>query len=640
MFQKLTVLQRITAGFTTIVVLLALTLVTAFFFHFNQTTLKTEQELLSSVSDAIRYEISNRTELAAAIATSIADTPSIRRAFIRGDRNALNAQTADIFQTLKRDYGVKQFQFHTPDAHSFFRVHKPVKYGDDLSSFRHTVVEANQTGKTIQGIEIGVAGLGLRGVVPIKEGSRVFGTVEIGMALDETYFETLKSTHHIDLALYVPKGDSFERTQSTTVDEYTDNTALQLALAEEPQLKIHETADQSIWSFSSAVRDYSGKPIAVLEVIKDNSEILAAQKNVLTQVLLIGGIAVLLASAIAYLIALGISRPLGAEPRELATVARAVADGNLNLRPVAGRRGAVGVYRDLQDMSNQLRKLVESVKSSASQVEDEASSLAGSAEDLNKRTKQQAIALLQTSTSMQELMTTVKATAGNAQEAADLSDKVDSQAKTGEHAVYDIVKAMAEINDSSNRATEIIGTIDEIAFQTNLLALNAAVEAARAGDKGRGFAVVANEVRSLAQRSAAAAQEIKTLIEDSVNKVNVGSGLVDNAGTTLNEIVASIGELSSVVDTIAGENRTQTENLEQISFALQSIESSTEANTSLASSTAKSAGFLGEEAKTLSSKMDYFQLDQQASGSSVATDEKNQNARAAFTQDQQFAWNT
>lgn len=358
----------------------------------------------------------------------------------------------------------------------------------------------------------------------------------------------------------------------------------------------------------------------------------------ISQVILISGIAVLLASAFAYLIALSISRPLGAEPHELATVARSVAKGDLDVQFSSKRKKTGGVYRDLQEMMTQLRVLVESVKNSASQVEEEAASLAHSSENLNKRTKQQAVALLQTSASMQDLTKAVKTTAGNAEEAAELSDKVDLQAKSGEHAVNNVVTAMAEINASSNRATEIIGTIDEIAFQTNLLALNAAVEAARAGDKGRGFAVVANEVRNLAQRSADAAHEIKKLIDDSVSKVNSGSELVNDAGETLTKIVSSIGDLSKVVDSIAVKNKTQTENLEQISASLQSVEAGTSENSSLSSSTSKSACFLGKEAKALATKMDYFQISGANTQRSLdSTYDNGQTSNLAATS-QETAW--
>ena len=235
-----------------------------------------------------------------------------------------------------------------------------------------------------------------------------------------------------------------------------------------------------------------------------------------------------------------LSRQLGGEPAYAANVVGRIADGDLTVGVEARKAGQGSVLHSIKQMQDQLTEVVGKIKHSSDAIATASSEIASGNQDLSSRTEEQASSLQETAASMEELTSTVKQNADNARQANQLALSASEVAVKGGDVVGQVVDTMASINASSKKIVDIIGVIDGIAFQTNILALNAAVEAARAGEQGRGFAVVAAEVRNLAQRSAAAAKEIKGLIDDSVGKVDAGSALVGEAGKTMEEIVGSI----------------------------------------------------------------------------------------------------
>jgi methyl-accepting chemotaxis protein len=299
---------------------------------------------------------------------------------------------------------------------------------------------------------------------------------------------------------------------------------------------------------------------------------------------------------------------LGGQPADAVALARAVAAGNLTsgLAPRAG--DSHSLMANLQAMQQSLARTVTEVRQGSESVATASTQIAHGNQDLSSRTEQQASALQQTASTMEELGTTVRHNADNARQANELAQGAASVAVKGGDVMGQVVTTMKDINHSSRKIADIITVIDGIAFQTNILALNAAVEAARAGEQGRGFAVVAGEVRSLAQRSAQAAREIKELITASVQRVGQGSALVDLAGKTMDEIVASIGRVSSIVGEISAASSEQSTGLGQVSQAVQQMDEATQRNAALVEQSAAAADNLKQQAQQLVQAVAVFKV--------------------------------
>jgi methyl-accepting chemotaxis protein len=291
-----------------------------------------------------------------------------------------------------------------------------------------------------------------------------------------------------------------------------------------------------------------------------------------------------------------------------ADVIRAMSSGDLGRRVEGEFRGEFAeLARMLNDTNDRLAETMMRVRQSVDVIADNAHALQDSNRALTQRTEEQASSLEQTAASMEQMTATVKQNAESAQQAKTLASAAAAKAQNGGTVVESAVSAMREINEASRRIADIIGVIDEIAFQTNLLALNAAVEAARAGDPGRGFAVVAAEGRNLAQRSAEAAKEIKTLIQDSVHKVEEGSRLVDASGSTLGEIVESVKKVNEIISDIAVASSEQSEGIDQVNRAVAQMDQMTQQNAALTEETASASESNGREAARLREMVAVFQ---------------------------------
>jgi len=291
-------------------------------------------------------------------------------------------------------------------------------------------------------------------------------------------------------------------------------------------------------------------------------------------------------------------------------LASAIANGNLHSKvsAIEGRDEASHLMRSLQAMQQSLQRLVGEVRSSADHIRTASVEIASGNQDLSSRTEQTASNLQQTASSMQQLTATVRQSADAARTANQLASSAAEVASRGGNVVSQVVTTMDEINTSSKKISDIIGVIDGIAFQTNILALNAAVEAARAGEQGRGFAVVAGEVRSLAQRSAEAAKEIKTLIGASVERVETGARLVQDAGTTMNEIVASVQRVTDIMGEITAAASEQSEGIGSVNQSVLQLDQMTQQNAALVEESAAAAESLKEQAQRLGQVVDQFQL--------------------------------
>ena len=321
----------------------------------------------------------------------------------------------------------------------------------------------------------------------------------------------------------------------------------------------------------------------------------------------LGLLAVLMGSAFSWWITRSITRPI----LDAVKVAQTVAAGDLTSRIEVSSKDETGqLLQALKDMNTSLVGIVGNVRTSTDTIATASGQIAVGNQDLSSRTEEQASSLEETAASMEELTSTVKQNADNARQANQLAVSASSVAVRGGSVVSQVVQTMGAINTSSRKIVDIIGVIDGIAFQTNILALNAAVEAARAGEQGRGFAVVAAEVRNLAQRSAAAAKEIKTLIGDSVDKVEEGSRQVAEAGKTMDEIVDSVRQVTDIMAEIQAASQEQTQGIEQINQAITQMDQVTQQNAALVEEAAAAAQSLQEQAGGLSQVVSVFRLGQ------------------------------
>ncbi|MAF01755.1 MULTISPECIES: methyl-accepting chemotaxis protein [Herbaspirillum] len=300
-----------------------------------------------------------------------------------------------------------------------------------------------------------------------------------------------------------------------------------------------------------------------------------------------------------------ISRPL----QRAVTVAQAVAAGDLTQQIDVHSQDETGqLMQALRQMNDNLQGIVGQVRLSTDTIATASSEIAHGNLDLSSRTEQQAGALEETASAMEQLTSTVRHNADSAQQAKELAHSASEVAVRGGEVVRQVVDTMSSINQSSSKIVDIISVIDGIAFQTNILALNAAVEAARAGEQGRGFAVVASEVRSLAQRSAAAAKEIKVLIDDSVTRVGTGSALVAQAGQTIDEVVRSVQRVSEVVTDISAAGQEQSQGIEEVNNAITQMDETTQQNAALVEQAAAAAQSMQEQAARLSEAVSVFRL--------------------------------
>ncbi|MFC7289642.1 methyl-accepting chemotaxis protein [Herminiimonas glaciei] len=388
--------------------------------------------------------------------------------------------------------------------------------------------------------------------------------------------------------------------------------AIQSGLFEEAELLMFEKATPLFIKMTESAEKLQEFQMKAAAGSYESSQSMFA----LFRIAAIGGVlfGLLVVAIAAFFLIRAIMQPLG----EMLGHFSAISAGDLTSRIEVKSRNEMGrLMGGLQVMQKSLIETVFNVRQGSTAIGVATQQIAAGNLDLSSRTEQQASSLEETASSMEELTSTVKQNADNARQANQLAASASTVAEKGGVVVSQVVDTMEEINTSAKKIVDIIGVIDGIAFQTNILALNAAVEAARAGEQGRGFAVVASEVRNLAQRSAAAAKEIKTLIGDSVDKVEIGSKLVAEAGVTMKEVVQGVQQVTDIMSEITAASQEQSAGIEQVNQAISQMDQVTQQNAALVEEAAAAAESLNEQAGKLAEAVSVFKLDGVAAATPV-----------------------
>jgi methyl-accepting chemotaxis protein len=416
-------------------------------------------------------------------------------------------------------------------------------------------------------------------------------------------------------AKFASEGSAQEKTLLGQVKEH--EAVAMPAIAKAQELWLANKAEDATRVMIKEIRPAQKKWMDALEQLATLEDKLNVQSQVDAEaafvnarnfMLLMGVLAAGMGVLAAVVITRGLLKQLGGEPDYTARIAGSIAHGDLSIAINTASSDKGSLLAEMKEMRNSLVSIVGQVRVGTETIGTASREIAAGNIDLSSRTEMQASSLEKTASAMEVLTSTVKQNADNAREANQLAATASDVARKGGDVVSQVVDTMGSINASANKIVDIIGVIDGIAFQTNILALNAAVEAARAGEQGRGFAVVASEVRNLAQRSAAAAKEIKTLIGDSVEKVERGSKLVGQAGVTMDEVVASVKRVTDIMSEIANASQEQSAGIEQVNLSIIEMDSMTQQNAALVEEAAAAAQSLQDQASELAHVVSIFKL--------------------------------
>lgn len=604
--------SRIIAG-AIMVLLLSILIIVPFLLNRLQGVIdEAEVRELRALKSNLVNAIDAESRRALAMSAVLAKIPEVQQALADQDRDRLAAWFLPGFSALKKDHSVAQFQFHLPPAVSFLRVHKPEKFGDDLSGFRKTILATNRDRKLVSGLERGVAGLGVRGLSPIEWQGQSVGSVEFGLSFGQPFFEQFKEQYGADAALRLLDGAGYQTFASTMGDTpLMSSEALSEIRAGEMRVEPHDVAGRPHAVIGSLIRDFSGEPVGVLEVALDRSSYLQRAATARNAALLIALLTLAVGVAISVLVARSISRPIRATTAAMQNISEG--EGDLTLRlDDSGQHELSHLARQFNAFVSRMQDTLLDVRLSADRVFQTSEDIAYSSQELAARSDEAAASLEETSAAIEQITATVALGAESASRATQLSGTATESVTRGAEHMAALRTTMEDVQAASVRVTDILALIDSIAFQTNILALNASVEAARAGEQGRGFAVVANEVRALAERTKDAAREIREVTEQSVSTADQGIHRVQDVDSAMESIMSSIASVNDSLRAISEGSREQSISLGEVNAAVTQLDSVTQQNTSMVNENSSAVAEMRNLAEQLNQLIGSFKLDEKS----------------------------
>ena len=564
MFQNITIGTRIGVG-CTLVLMLALGVITPTVLgKIDGMLAEAEKDALTRHYQTLISKIEGQGRMAETMAMFVSQVPDIQAAMAADDRERLRGMLLPAFEALKKEHAVNQFQFHTPPATSMFRVHMPNQWGDDLSGFRHTVVRANTERRSVFGLEKGVAGIGIRGVVPVSHAGRHLGSVDFGMSFGQAFFDAFKRSYGVEVALRTAENNQFKSFASTMGESVLDAGDMATALGGDTVIRRMALNGRPMTIYAGAVTDYAGTPIGVVELAMDRSYFVGAMADARNATLAIGAVALGLGMLLAWVISRTITRPLYAAALTMEDIAEG--EGDLTRRlDASGRNELARLAAAFNRFTEKIQTLVHDVANATGQLHSASDRMNSITAETDRGIREQQSETDQVATAINEMAATVQEVARSATHAAEAATTADREANQGQHVVSDTVQvitalageveqaagSMQRLEQDSREIGTVLDVIRGIAEQTNLLALNAAIEAARAGEQGRGFAVVADEVRVLAKRTQKSTQEIEAMIERLQQAAKDMAHTMENGRIKAQETVSQAANAGAALDSIA-----------------------------------------------------------------------------------------